>query len=88
MENQENMERGYRARRNVRKPQQKLRPEKQEKQKKKINRYGTLMALFVWIPLIGNVSNIALGFYPIKPPPLFLMFIGHMIRFLLWMILY
>ena len=34
MENQENMERGYRARRNVRKPQQKLRPEKQEKQKK------------------------------------------------------
>ncbi len=34
MENQENMGRGYRARRNVRKPQQKLRPEKQEKQKK------------------------------------------------------
>lgn len=27
------------------------------------------MALFVWIPLIGNVSNIALGFYRIKPPP-------------------
>ena len=34
MDNQENMVRGYRARRNVRKPQQKLRPEKQEKQKK------------------------------------------------------
>ncbi len=66
----------------------KLPPEQLEKQKKKINRYGTLMALFVWIPLIGDVSNVALGFYRIKPPPLFLMFIGHMIRFLLWIILY
>lgn len=47
----------------------KLTPEQLEKQKKKINRYGTLMALFVWVPLIGDVSNIALGFYRIKPPP-------------------
>lgn len=67
----------------------KLKPGQLEKQKAKIDKYGILMALLVWLPVIGDVSNVALGFYRIKPKStLFLMFIGRMTRFLLWVILY
>lgn len=67
----------------------KLKPGQLEKQKTRIDKYGVLMALLVWIPIIGDVSNVALGFYRIKPKTtLFFMFIGRMIRFLLWVLLY
>lgn len=36
------------------------------KQKNKIKKYGGLMALLVWIPVIGDISNVALGFYKTK----------------------
>ena len=55
------------------------------KQKNKIKKYGGLMALLVWIPVIGDISNVALGFYKTKRTHTFiLMFIGRMCRFLLW----
>lgn len=42
------------------------------------------MALLVWIPVIGDISNVALGFYKTKRTHTFiLMFIGRMCRFLL-----
>ncbi len=67
----------------------KLKDGQLEKQKKKIDKYGSLLALLVWIPVIGDISNIALGFYRIKPKTsLFLMFIGRMFRFLIWVIFY
>lgn len=66
-----------------------LKPGQLEKQKVKIDKYGILMALLVWLPVIGDVSNVALGFYRIKPKTtLFFMFIGRMTRFLLWVVLY
>lgn len=66
-----------------------LKPGQLEKQKIKIDKYGALMALIVWIPIIGDVANVALGFYRVKPKiTLFLMFIGRLIRFLLWVVLY
>ena len=37
------------------------------KQKNKIEKYGGLMALLVWIPVIGDISNVALGFYKTNP---------------------
>lgn len=47
------------------------------------------MALLVWIPVIGDISNVALGFYKTKRTHTFiLMFIGRMCRFLLWTLLF
>ena len=59
------------------------------KQKNKIEKYGGLMALLVWIPVIGDISNVALGFYKTTRTQTFiLMFIGRMCRFLLWTLLF
>lgn len=59
------------------------------KQKHRIEKYGSLLALIVWIPILGDISNVALGFYHTNRIKTFiLMFIGRMARFLLWTILY
>lgn len=59
------------------------------KEKSKIDKYGSLLALLVWIPVFGDISNVALGFYRTNKTKTFiLMFIGRMCRFLLWIILY
>lgn len=66
-----------------------IKEEKLERQKSRIDKYGSLLALIVWIPFIGDAANAALGFYHTKPHiTLPLMFIGRMTRFLLWIILY
>lgn len=60
-----------------------------EKQKAKIDKYGSLMALLVWVPVIGDLSNVALGFYRINRLKTFsLMYLGRMCRFLFWLILW
>lgn len=59
------------------------------KQKARVEKYGSLLALFVWIPVLGDISNVALGFYRANRTKTFIfMFIGRMARFLLWTILY
>lgn len=59
------------------------------KQKARVEKYGSLLALFVWVPVLGDISNVALGFYRTNRTRTFiLMFIGRMARFLLWTILY
>lgn len=59
------------------------------KQKKKVEKYGSLLALLVWVPVLGDISNVALGFYRTNRWRTFiLMFLGRMVRFLLWCILY
>lgn len=59
------------------------------KQKARVEKYGSLLALLVWIPVIGDISNVALGFYRTNRTRTFiLMFIGRMARFLLWTILF
>ena len=59
--------------------------EKIEKQKEKIDKYGVWMALIVWIPFIGDVIAIALGFYKTSPvPTMILLLIGKAARFLVW----
>lgn len=37
-----------------------------EKQKARIEKYGSLIAFFTWMPLIGDVLAIALGFYRVN----------------------
>lgn len=66
-----------------------IKPEKIEKYKTKVDKYGSWLALIVWIPIIGDISNVALGFYRTHPLKTFmLMYVGRSCRFLLWVILY
>lgn len=63
----------------------KVKPETLEKQKRQIDRFGPWVALISWIPVIGDVSVLALGFY--KTPALWtflLMLVGKAGRFAIW----
>ena len=67
----------------------KVRPETLQKQKEKIDKYGVWLALICWVPFIGDVIAIALGFY--RTPPvrtMFLLLVGKFLRFLCWNWLY
>ena len=67
----------------------KVKPEKLEKQKEKIDKYGVWLALLSWVPIIGTVTLIALGFYKVKPKmAALLVLIGCFVRFLFWVLLH
>ena len=67
----------------------KVKEEQLARQKSKIDRYGPLLAFFTWLPLIGDLFAIALGFYKISPKLSALyMLIGRFLRFLVWTLLY
>ena len=64
-------------------------PEKLEKQQSKISKFGSLLSLFVWFPLIGDVFALALGFYKVSPARCILfMLIGKALRFAIYIFLY
>lgn len=66
----------------------KVKPETLEKQKRYIDKYGVWMALISWVPFIGDVVAIALGFY--KSPAvwtIFLLLVGKFARFAVWTLL-
>ena len=67
----------------------KVRPETLEKQKIKIDRYGVWLALLAWIPIIGDIIAIALGFYKVRPLwTHVLLLIGKFLRFVIWATLF
>ena len=56
-----------------------------EKQKRRIERFGAPIALLTWVPFIGDVFAVALGFYRVKFfPAIFWMLIGKGARFVCW----
>lgn len=60
-----------------------------EKQKERIDKFGALLALACWVPVIGDIIAIALGFYKTKPLlTILLMLVGKFGRFLVWNIIY
>ena len=60
-----------------------------EKQKAKIDKYGVWLALLAWVPIVGDVIAIALGFYKTRPwATMFLLLVGKFARFLLWNLIY
>ena len=66
-----------------------VKPETLQRQKVKIDRYGVWLALICWVPIIGDVIAIALGFYKVQPLMCFvLMLAGTFVRFLVWNLLY
>ena len=63
--------------------------ERINKWKNKVNKYGSWMALFSWLPFIGDVLGIALGFFRVRILPTFLfIFIGKFLRYLLLILFY
>ena len=67
----------------------KLKPETLQKQKEKVDRYGVWLAFICWVPFIGDVIAIALGFYKTRPlGTIILMLVGKFVRFLAWNLIY
>lgn len=63
--------------------------ERINKWKNKVNKYGSWMALFSWLPFIGDVLGIALGFFRARILPTFLfIFIGKFLRYLFLILFY
>ena len=59
--------------------------EKLEQQQSKVNKYGVWLALFSWVPIVGDLTVLALGFYKAPRGWTFLMLlIGKAIRYLFW----
>ncbi len=64
-------------------------PESIEKHKAKIDKYGAWVALLSWVPFIGDVLAVALGFFRVKfIPSAVFMFIGKLGRFIAWYLIY
>ncbi len=67
----------------------KVDPQELERQKVKVDTYGTWLAFFCWLPFVGTVSIITLGFYKIRPKFVsILMFLGCMVRFFFVIFMY
>jgi membrane protein YqaA with SNARE-associated domain len=66
----------------------KVKKETLEKQKVKIDKYGVWLAFFSWVPVVGIISMVALGFYKVKPKlTVLLALAGCFVRFLFWVLL-
>jgi len=64
-------------------------PEKMEKQQAKIAKYGSLLAFLVWLPFIGDIFALALGFYKVDfTKSCIFMLIGKFLRYLFFIIMY
>ena len=67
----------------------KVKPETLEKQKRIIDKYGVWAALICWVPIIGDVIAIALGFYKSRPGwTIFMLLVGKFLRFWAWNMIY
>ena len=59
------------------------------KHKSKVDRYGAWLALLTWLPFIGDIFAIALGFYRVNfRKSALLMLIGKGARFVMWALLF
>ncbi|MBR6083692.1 MAG: DedA family protein [Salinivirgaceae bacterium] len=62
-----------------------IEPQTIARQKPKIDRFGTWLALLAWVPFVGDMLVLALGFYRTPKLPTFvLLLIGKAGRFLVW----
>ena len=67
----------------------KITPEKLHQQQVKIEKYGVWLAFFVWLPFVGDVFAVALGFYRINfTKCATLMLLGKFARFSVWGLLF
>ena len=58
-------------------------------QKKYVAKYGIWLALLSWVPFVGDIVVIALGFYKSRPLwTILMLLVGKAGRFLVWNLLY
>ncbi|MBQ0015778.1 MAG: DedA family protein [Bacteroidales bacterium] len=63
----------------------KVKRETLQKQQARISKYGAWLALLTWLPIVGDVFAIALGFYHCPPIKCGIyMLVGKFIRFAIW----
>lgn len=56
--------------------------------KKQIERWGSFLAFFCWLPIVGDVLAIGLGFFKIEALKVgFWMLVGKAIRYAIWAVL-
>lgn len=59
------------------------------KQKHNIDKYGSMLAFLTWLPIIGDVFAVTLGFYKVNfTKSAIFMLIGKGARFAFWALLY
>lgn len=67
----------------------KMKRETLEKQQSKVTKYGAGLAFMSWLPGVGDVFAIALGFYKLNAKKVAIyMFIGKGFRFVMWAVFY
>lgn len=60
-----------------------------ERQRSRIERCGAAVALLTWVPFVGDVFAVALGFYRVRFVPMaFWMLLGKCGRFVTWYLIY
>ncbi len=63
----------------------KISPEKIERTRSMINRYRSLPAFFCWLPGVGDLIAVALGYFRCGSGQVFLMmFAGKALRYIIW----
>ena len=56
-----------------------------KKVREKVNKWKSPLAFFCWLPLVGDIFAVGLGFYKINFIKVSLwMFVGKMIRYVIW----
>ena len=67
----------------------KVKPSTLEKQKVKVDKYGSWLALLTWVPFIGDIFALALGFYRTNfYVSVIFMLIGKLLRFILLVLIF
>ena len=66
-----------------------VKPATIERHKSTVHRWGVWLALMTWLPIVGDVFAIVLGFYKVKFLPTALwMLVGKCARFIMWALIY
>lgn len=67
----------------------KVKPATIERHKATVHRWGVWLALMTWLPIVGDIFAIVLGFYKVKFLPSALwMLVGKCARFVMWALIY
>lgn len=67
----------------------KVKPETLEKQKAIVDKYGMWLALIAWVPVIGDIFVLALGFYRTSAGwTILLLLAGKALRFIAWTLIF
>ncbi len=66
-----------------------IKRESLERQRQRIDKFGAYLALLSWLPIVGDIFAIGLGFYKLNAfKCIFFMLIGKAARFAIWIYLY